>query len=348
MVRLAITFNIIQGAPSARVAASTERISQGLQDVRIDDNLVKQIRILYGSNTGTCQAFAQKLASDASARGFQPTVADMDSGTQSLVPNTPVVIITASYDGRPPDNAAQFVSWLESMTSGAPLTGIQYAVFGCGHKDWSSTFYRIPKLVDNTLCRLGARRLVACGLSDASQGDMFSDFDNWAENEFWPVAAAQFGADLAPATRVTNSLEIEISTSTRATLLQQNVSSGKVLVTSLLTATGEPEKRHLEIELPQDLTYQAGDYLAVLPLNPDESVRRVLTRFSIPRDAVITIKDGGVMTLPTNRPVSVFDLLKGFVELLQPATKKVPSLNTYHCLGTDQTSGPANMRRFFN
>lgn len=292
--------------------------------MRIGDASIKELTILYGSNTGTCQTFAQKLASDAPARGFRATVADMDSGTQSLPPNHPVIIITASYEGLPPDNATQFVSWLDSMTSEASLTGVQYAVFGCGHKDWSSTFYRIPKLVDAKLCQLGAKRLVSCGFSDASQGDMFSDFENWAEKELWPAAVAQFGATTTPVAHVQKGLDIEMTTSTRATLLQHNVYAGKVLATSVLTAAGEPEKRHVEIELPQDLTYEAGDYLAVLPLNPDESVRRVLTRFSIPGDAVITIKDGGPVTLPTNRPVSVFDLLKGFVELSQPATKKVP------------------------
>lgn len=77
----------------------------------------------------------------------------------------------------------------------------------------------------------------------------------------------------------------------------------------------KPEKRHLEIKLPEGIDYKAGGYFAVLPLNPNESVHWVLSHFSLAWDAIVTIKDSGPVTLPTNRPVSVFDLLKGFVEL---------------------------------
>ena len=286
--------------------------------------------ILYGSNTGTCQAFAHKLASDAYSRGFDARVADMDSGTNALPSGEPVVIITSSYEGLPPDNAVQFMSWIDSMKTGTSLKGVKYAVFGCGHKDWSSTFYRVPIKVDSKLEQLGARKLIERGSSDASQGDMFSDFDSWAEEKYWPAAMAEFGATSGPTRPVKKGLDMEISTSARASKLQQNVQSGKVLKAYVLTAPREPEKRHLEIKLPEDMSYETGDYLSVLPLNPGESVRRVLMQFSVPGDAVVTIKNGGSATLPTNKPLSVFDLLKGFVELSQPATKKVSRLYTFH------------------
>ena len=66
----------------------------------------KPMTILYGSNTGTCQAFAQRLASDAGAHGFQAEVRNLDSATNALPGDRPVVIITSSYEGQPPDNAA--------------------------------------------------------------------------------------------------------------------------------------------------------------------------------------------------------------------------------------------------
>lgn len=174
---------------------------------------------------------------------------------------------------------------------------------------------------------------------------MFSDFDSWAEEKYWPAAMAEFGATSGPTRPVKKDLDIEISTSARAAQLQQNVQSGKVLKTYVLTAPRVPEKRHLEIKLPEDMSYETGDYLSVLPLNPGESVRRVLMQFSLPGDAVVTIKNGGSATLPTNKPLSVFDLLKGFVELSQPATKKVSCSYTFHDLGVNRDSGPTNMYR---
>lgn len=92
----------------------------------------KPMTILYGSNTGTCQAFAQRLAADATSRGFQADVQDLDSVTNRLPKETPVIMITSSYEGQPPENAARFFEWLQDCKE-TSLSGVQYAVFGCGH-----------------------------------------------------------------------------------------------------------------------------------------------------------------------------------------------------------------------
>jgi cytochrome P450/NADPH-cytochrome P450 reductase len=91
-----------------------------------------QMTILYGSNTGTCRTFAQRLALNASAHGFEAAVKDMDACTGQLPRSQPVIVITASYEGQPPDNAARFVGWLQDLGTKA-LENVQYAVFGCGH-----------------------------------------------------------------------------------------------------------------------------------------------------------------------------------------------------------------------
>jgi cytochrome P450 / NADPH-cytochrome P450 reductase len=87
--------------------------------------------IAYGSNTGTCQAFAQRLASDAITHGFEPEVKDMDAIVENMPKQCLVIFITSSYEGQAPDNAARFVEWLQS--SEEKLNGVRFAVFGCGH-----------------------------------------------------------------------------------------------------------------------------------------------------------------------------------------------------------------------
>ncbi|KAF2108226.1 bifunctional P-450:NADPH-P450 reductase [Lophiotrema nucula] len=286
-----------------------------------DERSGRPMKILYGSNTGTCQSFAQKLAADARSHGYHATVNNLDAGVNALSTSQPVVLICSSYEGFPPDNAVQFVAWLESLKAEGALKGVQFGVFGCGHKDWASTYFRVPKLIDETLENLGASRFVERGSSDASQGSMFEDFDTWCDTKLWPALDANFGLGQAMPTKKTT-IDMDISTKTRASQLQNDVQQGKVIATKLLTAPGEPEKRHLEVKLPEDTEYAAGDYLAILPLNPDASVHRVLSHFSLPPDAVVTIKAGGPVTLPSNTPVSVSELLKGFVELSLPVTKK--------------------------
>jgi cytochrome P450/NADPH-cytochrome P450 reductase len=156
------------------------------------------------------------------------------------------------------------------------------------------------------------------------KGDTFSDFDAWADKSLWPAIVESYGASGAPTeSAAPRGLQMDISTQDRATKLRQDVKLGRVINVRTLTAPGEPEKRHLEIQLPSEMAYQPGDYLAILPFNPYATVRRVLDKYHLPWDAVVTIKDGGATTLPTNVPVSAFDLLKGYVELARPATKKV-------------------------
>ena len=99
----------------------------------IVDEDCQNMAILYGSNTGTCEAFAKKLANDCRRHGFKPTVADLDTVVDRIARGPPTIIITASYDGQPPDNAAHFVTWLQALGDQQTLVGVNYAVFGCGH-----------------------------------------------------------------------------------------------------------------------------------------------------------------------------------------------------------------------
>ncbi|TKA70755.1 hypothetical protein B0A55_08835 [Friedmanniomyces simplex] len=278
---------------------------------------LKPMMILYGSNTGTCISLAQKMSVDAKRHGYQAEVMEMDAAVGVLPKDQAVAIITASYEGQPPDNAGQFVAWLESMQDSEALRGVQYAVFGCGHSDWATTYQRIPTLVDDLLEKHGGKRIVDRGLSNAAAGDMFSDFDIWSDHTLWP-AVAPSKSDSPP---TTSAFELEMSTQNRSSYLRQDVQLAAVVAAKRLTASREPEKRHLEIKLPDGMSYVAGDYLAILPLNPAESVARIQRHFKVPRDATLTIKPGAPTFLPTGQLLSVADLLRDFVELSLPATK---------------------------
>ncbi|KAK4947860.1 hypothetical protein LTR10_013368 [Elasticomyces elasticus] len=289
----------------------------------------KPMTILYGSNTGTCQAFAQRLASNAASRGFQANVMDMDSATEAIPKGSPVVVITASYEGQPPDNAARFIEWLQGCKEGS-LAGVEYTVFGCGHRDWSQTFHRIPKLTDALLTQYGAKRIAPAGYADAAKGNLYGDFEDWLDLSLWPNVSGQ-----AENQQTTSEMDVEVSTNARASSLRYDVSIAKVTENRVLTGAGEPTKCHMEIELPSDMTYECGDYLAVLPLNSEKSVKRVMAHFGLPWDAVVTVKATGPSIIPKNVPLSAFDVLRSYVELSQPATKKVVTLHPHSPTAAD-------------
>ena len=205
-----------------------------------------------------------------------------------------------------------------------------------GHRDWAQTFHRIPKLVDSTMEKLGGSRIAPLGLTDAAQGDMFTDFETWEDELFWPAMAEKYGVTQAGAEgESAPSLSVEMSTP-RTSTLRQDVREAVVVDVRDLCAPGAPPKRHLEIKLPSNMTYRSGDYLAVLPINPNQNVLRAMRRFQIPWDTYMTIKADGHTNLPTNVSLPVSDVLGAYVELGQPATKRVShpsySLSSHHRL----------------
>ncbi|KAK4560538.1 hypothetical protein LTR86_005735 [Recurvomyces mirabilis] len=281
----------------------------------------KPLTVLFGSNSGTCEAFAQILATDAAAHGFKAEVRTLDEAKQDLPKDQPVAIITASYEGAPCDNAARFYDWLQSLEEGVKVES-QYAVFGCGHSDWKATFHKIPNAIDSTLESHGAQRLCERGNADAAKGDMMSAFQTWEDEQFWPGVKRTFGGeDAAESSGISQSLDITV-TSRRASQLRADVSEAKVVATRSLTAEGVPEKRHIELQLPSEMTYRAGDYLAVLPMNPAESIHRVMLRFGLPWDAMLTFSSKNNTVFPTDAPLSAHNLFAAYVELGQPTTKR--------------------------
>ncbi|KAI3576776.1 putative P450 monooxygenase [Fusarium oxysporum f. sp. albedinis] len=260
------------------------------------------ISILFGSNTGTCEALAQSLASFAEENGYVPKVDSLDNAISSLKPNVPVVVITGSYEGQPPDNAAHFVEWLASLSSGE-LTKVPYAVFGVGNEEWHATYQRIPTV-------------------DVAKSNCLDAIEEWQEREFWPALQKQSGKLSNTASGGARELKLDISLGLRPSLLRQDVMTAQVSETRLLTKPGAPRKRHIGIILPSGTTYRAGDYLAVLPLNHPDVVHRVMRRFHLPWDATVCIDGSKSTSLPTGQSLSVQNLLAGMLELGQPVTER--------------------------
>lgn len=299
----------IYGSSSASETEQTE-----ISKKAVVATTAKPMTILYGSNSGTCEGLAQKLALTGNGQGFIVTVKSLDSIVNHFPVNQPVVIITSSYEGQPPDNAAQFTQWLRDVNT--TFVGAECAIFGCGHRDWASTYQKIPTVYDEELSKKGAKMLLPRGETNVASGTIFDDFDAWAET-LWNVLGAESN------TASTDSLNIEISNNSRASHLRHSVQDGVVLTSRLLTPEYlKPEKRFIEIRLPSTASYETGDYLAVLPVNDLDVVSRVLRRFSLPWDATMKIKKNTHSTIPTDVEMSVSSVLASYVEIHAPATKK--------------------------
>ncbi|KAJ1552080.1 hypothetical protein HK405_012755, partial [Cladochytrium tenue] len=279
-----------------------------------------------GVHMRSCELFSQRLASESLQRGYIPSVVTLDSiGFQRLPKDQPVIVITASYEGQPCDNAKLFITDLEAAKPG-DATGVSYAVLGCGHKDWARTYQRIPSLVDKLLSDAGATRLAPLGKADAA-GDFFGDFEAW-EDTLWAPLTSYYGGDPA-ADKVgsageagTSDLQVEVVSETRFIGGESGYRTGVVVSNTRLTADelklGGLEKRHVELRLPDGMTYRSGDYLAIMPTNPASEVQRVLRRFGIAPEATLLLRPaaaGAYSHLPSNAPVAASTLLANYVEV---------------------------------
>ena len=308
--------SVMPSAPQRPLAPLTEPVPTA--------SARERLLIVYGSNTGSCEAFARRIASDAAGRGYGAEVAELDTHVRQLPTNGTVILLSASYEGQPPDNARAFLLWIDAVEPGL-LSGLRFAVFGCGNRQWARTYQAIPKRLDTAMERAGAIRLRARGEADAA-GDFFGDFDNWYSG-LWNDLGRALGRQPVEPT-VSQALEMDVLPPGRVASLHLTDLQGGVVVSNRILGAqegppGSSVKRHMEIALPAGMSYRTGDYLAVLPRNPPQNVTRALRRFALAPDTQVVVRKGGpATTLPVGYPVSVAELLSSYVELEQPATRE--------------------------
>lgn len=288
--------------------------------------------VLYGSNMGTSEAIAHQIGDDGEAKGCITTVAPLDDYVGKLPTKGAVIIVTASYNGTPPDNAVKFCQWLQGDgLQPDSLRGVNYTVFGCGNREWASTFQAIPRMIDTRLEQYGARRIYEHGEGDASQ-DFADNFEDWYQ-PLWRESARALGIGVdLPAPQPQQVLyQVEVvsphATHPLAPLFGarlMEVVENRELHTKDGPCPSERSTRHMEIALPPGVTYQAGDHLGVVPVNSETLVNRVTERFDIDKDATIRLHTSakGTTILPLNTPLRVFDLLSEQVELQDVASRK--------------------------
>lgn len=309
------------GVPGNSVASSQAREHAAGTGKPATEKGKSQLLVLYGSNAGTCKYLAEDLATMAKEQGIQATVKTMDAVASGLPRDEPVVIITPSYEGRPADNAAHFVNNIENAKPGSNvLDGVRHAIFGVGNSEWTATFHRVPKILDGLMPRLGSKVIVSSGYADVKE-DLVGSWEEWRDGLL--VALRGDKAESAasePAAQLSITIEKPQSA---VQLAGEDISEGLVLVNKQVAGTEVgPAKRHMEIELPADMAYEPGDYLVVLPTNPPSVVNRIVNRFKVNLDDVITIKGTNKEFLASSHPTVLANLLYSRVELSTPASKR--------------------------
>jgi len=146
------------------------------------------VRVLYATTTGTSMKFAKELVQSL-RRGGKDDVDQMNlkNYDQDNLEHENVVIFLISTwtGGKPAASGSVFFEWLEDMAkdfrvSQDFLSGIRFAVFGLGNREYDENFCRAAKELQMNMEKLGAQSILDCGEGDDNV-DQHRTFRDWSK-----------------------------------------------------------------------------------------------------------------------------------------------------------------------
>jgi sulfite reductase (NADPH) flavoprotein alpha-component len=283
--------------------------------------------ICFGSQTGTAEGIAKKLAKEATQRGFTPKLAALnDFESAGFTASAKTVIITSTWgDGDAPDNAVNFWNWLKA--DAAPrLESMEFAVLGLGDKNYSD-FCGASKKFDDRLSALGAKRLTSRGECDT---DYESTAKKWIDGLWEKLGGSTNGA------AQNGSAPVQAAEPAQALFSKTHPFPAKLLKNLPLNGAGSAkEVRHYEILLGNSgLTYEVGDALGVIPENCDALVTEIIAALGATGDEPVVIEN---VVVPLSLVLKQqFELGRPTSELLAEIAKRVPTVEFAPLLATDK------------
>ncbi|WP_216590133.1 diflavin oxidoreductase [Streptomyces brasiliscabiei] len=230
------------------------------------------VDVLIGTQTGNAELVAEDVVAGARARGLGGRTTALDDVTpEALAAMSHVVVVTSTYgEGEMPDNAGLFWEALQSDTV-PRLEGVRYSVLGLGDRGYDD-FCQAAKLIDTRLEQLGATRV-------HDRVDCDVDFEEPATA--WTAAvldlvAAETGASAGA--KAADAPASQAPARPRSPWNKRTPFPSRLTTNRLLSAPhSAKEIRHYEFDLADSgITYEAGDALAVVPLNDERLVGDLL------------------------------------------------------------------------
>ncbi len=266
-------FEAAQGAGAVPVAAAKPKVP---------------LTIFYASESGNCEALANKAKKAAQKHGLDAKVYDMADADMALLGKSKNIVVYAATwgEGDPPARAIDFYSAL--MSDAAPrLDGVRFAVLSLGDTAYVQ-FCAVGKAIDARLEALGGKRA-------ADRQDLDLDFAKQAAE--WTEGAL---AKLAPLDEALTGTVVHVDFTgggyqagddepafTAETPLEAEISA---LVN--LNGTGSTrETWHVEFATDDPrFSYLPGDAIGLLPENDPALVDQLLRATGLGSDAALLLK----------------------------------------------------------
>lgn len=249
----------------------------------------RRISILYGTETGNSRKLALQLTADAKKQQCIPKCTGMDQyNPEDLLREEYLFIIVSTHgEGEPPEAARKFYDFLHR--SEQPLTKIRYSILALGDSSYP-LFCKTGDDMDAQLQRLGATRIAPMVKCDV-------DFDEPAAQwfRFLFTVLGETSASPAPALPVATTV---------AKKSEKRIYDGRITRSVNLNDSGSSRSTwHIEIRTEEDMDYEAGDSVAIVPTNRPEVVEHIIAMLEVKPDESIELPkaSGTVLYLLTEK-----------------------------------------------
>ena len=253
-------------------------------------NSVNKITIAYGTETGNTKKLATDFAAKAKKNGINAKLVSLDQYRLGDLPKEEYffTVISTQGEGEPPAAAKKFYDHIHQ--NGFKLEKLKYGVLALGDTAYP-LFCKAGEDVDAQLNKLGGQRIVSLQMCD-------TDFETEASKWFSEVLKklnAHTGSVITAPSPVSRKPS------------GKRLYTGTVLANINLNDRGSGKQtHHIEIST-EDIEYQPGDSIGIVPENPLATVESIFRLTGMDPDKKIFYR---------NEEISAFDLLKRKVNII--------------------------------
>jgi NADPH-ferrihemoprotein reductase len=316
----------------------------------------KNCIIFYGSQTGTAEDYASRLAKEGKSRfGLETMVADLEDydfdNLDALPSDKIVMFVLATYgEGEPTDNAVDFYEFIMgedvafSGDNDPPLSNLNFVAFGLGNNTYEH-YNSMVRNVTKALEKLGAHRIGEAGEGDDGAGTMEEDFLAW-KDPMWAALALKMGLEEREAvyepvfsivereglTKDSHEVylgepnKMHLEGTAKGPFNAHNPYIAPIAESRELFSVKDRNCLHMEIDINgSNLTYQTGDHIAIWPTNPGEEVDRFMDIFDLTskRDSVISVKPlEPTAKVPFPTPTTYDAIVRYHMEICSPVSRQ--------------------------
>jgi NADPH-ferrihemoprotein reductase len=315
--------------------------------------------MFYGSQTGTAEEYALRLAKEAKTRfGLSSLVCDpeeYDFAKLDQVPSDHAVFFSvATYgEGEATDNAQPFMDFIMDegveFSNGSTLENLNFVVFGLGNKTY--TYYNeVARKIDKRLTQLGAKRIGERGEGDDDKS-MEEDYLGWKDG-MWESFATALAVEEGGAGDQPDFVVTEVSTHPPEKVYHGELSVRALMATASPTAPppgsyyaknpypspvlaakelfqvdGERNCVHMEFDITgSGMNYQHGDHVGIWPSNPDVEVDRILSVLGLEgkRHGIVQIEslDSALAKVPFPTPATYEAIFRHYLDISAIASRQ--------------------------